>query len=438
MYFDAVSEVPGPFRADDIFHRLFDATTPLGNLDLLSVPCPPEFPPADPAIMTDFRTIVYPENRLTQNVFFAGECRWKGPNMKLTTPSRPRRGDRRPAERALCVALAGFLFVWLGGCSCCSTTENLRRDNEPAPRVVRSLRGQPLPPVTIDPETQVDLAENLTQARRDYDANPDDERAAIWLGRRLAYLGYYHEAIDVFSEAIEKHPNSYFLLRHRGHRYITTRQFDRAIDDFSRAAELAWEQPDEIEPDGAPNKYNIPTSTIQTNIWYHFGLTCYLIGDYTAATVAFHQCMQRCRNDDMLVATLYWLYLSAKRDGDDDMAAFALHSTSANLNILENEDYYSLLKLYKGQLAESQLMNQSDDATDLSNTTVAYGVAMHHYFRGETDTAYQMFEDILATGFWPAFGYIAAEAEIAHRDAPESIGKARMSPTIDELIEELN
>ena len=61
------------------------------------------------------------------------------------------------------------------------------------------------------------------------------------------------------------------MYRHRGHRYITVAQFDRAIADFEKAVALIKGTPDEIEPDGAPNPTGKPRSTLHFNIWYHLG-----------------------------------------------------------------------------------------------------------------------------------------------------------------------
>ena len=40
----------------------------------------------------------------------------------------------------------------------------------------------------------------------------------------------FRDAIDVYSRGIARHPGEPRLYRHRGHRYITVRDFDRAID----------------------------------------------------------------------------------------------------------------------------------------------------------------------------------------------------------------
>jgi tetratricopeptide (TPR) repeat protein len=58
---------------------------------------------------------------------------------------------------------------------------------------------------------------------------------AIWLGRRLAYLGRYRDAIDALTKGIAKHPTEARLYRHRGHRHITIRKFALAIADGDRA-----------------------------------------------------------------------------------------------------------------------------------------------------------------------------------------------------------
>ena len=87
----------------------------------------------------------------------------------------------------------------------------------------------------------------------------------------------------MFSKGVAAHPNNPRMYRHRGHRYITTRQFDRAIADFEKAATLIKGTPDEIEPDGAPNPTGKPRSSLHFNIWYHLGLAHYLKGDYQKA-----------------------------------------------------------------------------------------------------------------------------------------------------------
>lgn len=121
---------------------------------------------------------------------------------------------------------------------------------------------------------------DLAIAREAYNRNPTIAEELIWYGRRTAYLGDYKEAIRIFTEGVKKFPNDARFYRHRSHRYITLRCFDDAIRDFKRAAKITRGKPDEIEPDGIPNARNTPTSTLQSNIWYHLGLAYYLKDDF--------------------------------------------------------------------------------------------------------------------------------------------------------------
>ncbi|MBA3560870.1 MAG: tetratricopeptide repeat protein, partial [Gemmatimonadaceae bacterium] len=176
-----------------------------------------------------------------------------------------------------------------------------------------SLLKKPLYAPSLSAETRASYERRLSEARIAFDASPNDAEAIIWLGRRNAYLGQYRESIKVFTEGIAKHPTDARLYRHRGHRYLTVRQFDDAIADFNRAAELIKGKPDEIEPDGLPNARNIPTSTLQSNIWYHLGLAHYLKGDFERALEAYREAMKVSTNPDMLVATTNWLYMTLRR-----------------------------------------------------------------------------------------------------------------------------
>lgn len=85
----------------------------------------------------------------------------------------------------------------------------------------------------------------------------------------MAYLGDYKRAIEIFTEGINKFPEDSRFLRHRAHRYISTRQLDNAIADFEKAVILIKDTEDVIEPDGVPNRLNQPVSSLHTNIYYH-------------------------------------------------------------------------------------------------------------------------------------------------------------------------
>lgn len=280
------------------------------------------------------------------------------------------------------------------------------------PTSVTSLLGETLEPVALPAEVQEDFEAKLRAARAEHEADPQDADALIWLGRRLAYLGRYEEAIGVFSQGVRAHPLDARFLRHRGHRFITTRQLERAIDDLERAVDLIAGRPDEIEPDGLPNAAGIPTSTLQSNIFYHLGLARYLEGDFDGAIEAYRECLRVAGNPDMLVATSHWLYMSLRRLGRNEEASLRLEPISPDLEILENHDYHRLLLMYAGLLPADEVWRPADDA--LSNATLGYGVGNWHLYEGRPEQAEEVFNEVLAGESWAAFGYIAAEAERAH------------------------
>jgi Flp pilus assembly protein TadD len=99
----------------------------------------------------------------------------------------------------------------------------------------------PSPPLPV--EVKADREAKLAEARAAVERSPEDADALIWLGRRTAYLGRYQEAIRIFSQGIEKHPDDARFYRHRGHRYITVRDLARAIADLETASRLIAGQP---------------------------------------------------------------------------------------------------------------------------------------------------------------------------------------------------
>lgn len=279
-----------------------------------------------------------------------------------------------------------------------------------------SLLGTPLYPMPQSSAARRKNEKNLARARRDFSRDPTNEDAIIWLGRRTAYLGRYQDAIDIYTDGLAIHPDSYKLLRHRGHRFITTRQLDRAIDDLSRAALLIEGVPDEVEPDGMPNASNTPTSTNHTNIDYHLGLAHYLKGEFADALGAYRRCLAYSKNDDMRCATLYWLHLTQRRLGDEAEAMAALDAVTPEMSILENVGYHRLLLFYRGDIDEDALLaaSRSDDEWEaIDDATIAYGLAVWHMLEGDRDEAVDLFRRLVEGPAWPAFGHIAAEAELA-------------------------
>ncbi|MFZ2907113.1 MAG: hypothetical protein WAZ98_12990 [Cyclobacteriaceae bacterium] len=303
-----------------------------------------------------------------------------------------------------------FLFALFFVAVSCSTEQS---GNENVV-VLTGLDGREFRTPEFSANTFAKLDSNLAVARSHFENDPSEENY-IWLGRREAYLYHYEKAIDIFSEGIKHFPDSYKLYRHRGHRYITVRDFSKAVADFQKAASLMPSNPLEIEPDGQPNKLNTPLSSIQFNVWYHLGLAHYLRGDFESAAMAYMQCMGTSNNDDLMCATVDWLYMTYRKMGRRQDATALLALIRDDMKIIENDSYYLRLKMYKGQLPPDSLLqvNSGNEDVDLALATQGYGVGNWYLCEGDTAKAEEIFKKVVSGKHFSAFGFIAAEAELS-------------------------
>ena len=320
------------------------------------------------------------------------------------TPTARRPGilSRRPVP-----ALAALVLVSFAGLSAALAPVGPPKDYETV-----SLLGAKL----VSPAPDPAAVERYKAAGADFERDPSEENT-IWLGRRAAYAGRYREAIAVFSRGLERFPSSYRLLRHRGHRYITLREFARAAADFERAAALVRTRPLEIEADGVPNAAGIPTSNTQFNVFYHLGLARFLAGDWAGAEAAYRECLAWSRNDDSVAATTDWLYLTLRRAGKTNEAARALASIKPGMKILENGAYFNRLRMYKGELSPEALLGpkpgESEAERKAAFAIYAYGLAQRDLWAGTKASARAHLEEIVRSTAWAAFAHIAAEVDLA-------------------------
>lgn len=279
----------------------------------------------------------------------------------------------------------------------------------PAGAQAVSLLGEPL----FSSEPRESVLEKYAAAKAAYEAQPEDADKLIWFGRWTAYKGDYREAIRIYTLGIRKFPEDARFYRHRGHRYISIRDFDRAVQDFEKAAALIEGTEDQVEPDGMPNAQNIPVSSLHSNIWYHLGLAYYLKHDWENALRVYLRGLEGSQNDDKIVSTTHWLYMTLRLLGRDENAQQALEPIKKEMNIIENMAYHQLCLFYKDELTEADIT--SEYFTDIMNDAVAYGVANYHMYNGDRIKAKEILEKILAGKSWASFGYIAAEADY-HRE----------------------
>jgi tetratricopeptide (TPR) repeat protein len=236
---------------------------------------------------------------------------------------------------------------------------------------------------------QADEKNVVAEAEKKLAAEPENMDLLIALGRAQASVWRYRDAIATYSRGIAKAPKNAMLYRHRGHRYITLRMFDKAVKDLELAAKL---------------------NSRDYDIWYHLGLAHYLKGDFKKAAGAYERCRAVAEKDDSLIAVSDWLYMTYRRQEKEYEAAQVLERITLNMKVEENKSYYDRLLMYKGIKKESEIVH--DKLTDLELATIGYGVGNWYLCNKDKIKALALFQKITDGKYWPAFGFIAAETEL--------------------------
>ena len=262
--------------------------------------------------------------------------------------------------------------------------------------------------IRLPNKTKNVFEKNLKIAYENFNQNPNSDNL-IWIGRRHAYLGNYESALKYFSQGINAYPLDARFYRHRGHRLITNRCFERAINDLKKAASLSNNKPNEIEPDGLPNALNIPTSTLKGNIYYHLGLAYYFESRLKEAMLAFEKCIELSKNNDSFVAAANWLYIIYYQLNKFNKADKLLAKIDNQMNLIENHSYLSILNLYKNSTSLLDIEKKIFKEESLNNITVAFGLGNFYLLKGETEKAYKIYNLITNSDQWSSFAYIGAE-----------------------------
>ena len=286
-----------------------------------------------------------------------------------------------------------------------------RRPSEeppPGPEAI-SLLGVPLHAIR-------DTAGLIERADAELAVDPDVTRI-INAGIARAAARRFNSAIEMFTRGIEKYPDEARLYRLRGHRYMSLRRFTDAVADLERAVVL---------------------DSTNYDIAYHLALAYYLTRRYDDAAAAIDKCVAFAENpkwlaveearvnpvwyrscmslktdDDVRVAMLDWRYRALRRARKHADARRLARGIREGWVVDENAPYYRALLFYRGIRDETSTLDSLSAAGELPFVTGAYGIANWHLMEGDTARARALFEQIVATSQWPAFGFIAAEVDLA-------------------------
>ena len=134
----------------------------------------------------------------------------------------------------------------------------------------------------------------VKSARAALDADPRSITRVIDLGIAQSGARQFREAIATFTRGLEIEPTNALLLRWRGHRSLSVREFDRAFADLTRGGAI--------------------DSTIY-GIWYHLGVVQYLHGDFAEAAASFAKAQPIAPDAGELAGSTDWLWMSLSRAG---------------------------------------------------------------------------------------------------------------------------
>jgi hypothetical protein len=112
------------------------------------------------------------------------------------------------------------------------------------------------------------------------------------------------------------------------------------------------------------------------------------------------------------VATADWMWMTLMRLGRKAEAAKVLERITPKMDILENASYHRRLLMYKGLETPDALLDTAK-ADDTTIATQGYGVGNYFFVTGNPARAREVFQKVTSGGGWNAFGFIAAEADLA-------------------------
>jgi tetratricopeptide (TPR) repeat protein len=228
----------------------------------------------------------------------------------------------------------------------------------------------------------------VDRAERALAADPRSVQRFIQLGVAQAGARQMSEAVRTFTRALAVAPGDPMLYRWRGHRNLSVRNFDGAMADLTRG-------------------YGLDSTNY--GILFHLGVLRFVRGDFNAAADAFARAQPRAPDGGELAGSTDWLWMSLQRAGRAAEAASMLARRPDSLPA--SNAYARRLRLYRGEIGPGGLFTPADTG-DVDVATLRFGLGNWYLVKGDTARARDQFRRSIQSRGWPAFGFIASEAEL--------------------------
>ena len=233
--------------------------------------------------------------------------------------------------------------------------------------------------------SDIDDTDDIRELRK-----KDDYQGLIELGNALSEQYRFREAASVWSRAaVMKEADAKLYLRIGG-AYLTTREFEDAINAYKKYLSFGGSEKD---------------------ISFPMGIRHYLMGEYQQAAHCFEQCLP-C-DEETLISVIYWHCLCCLRSGD----AFSLLTYyHPNMDIGHHTAYNQIVSILAGETRlEDALPDIVSEPDDLNYCISAYGAFCIMNAKGKRDNA--LLQGILKRReIWPCIAYLAAWNDSLHID----------------------
>jgi tetratricopeptide (TPR) repeat protein len=249
----------------------------------------------------------------------------------------------------------------------------------------------------------------ITDAKASLAKDPHNVALVLQLSQAQAGQRQYQEAVATCTKAIAFAPKNADLYLERGHRELGLRRFLAARSDLEQAVALN-------------------SKSLEAN--YHLALSYYFTGNFDMAAKYFQRAIDLAQTPDSIIDCSNWLYVSLRREGQDDRAAVVLKKITPVIKNTEPHLYFylQLLHFYQGLISEEAVMPpkpavSSDTEHELSFDTTGYGVGNWHLYRHQPVQAASSFRSVVTGQAWNSWGFIGSETELVRmKEKPVTAG----------------